>query len=394
MKIAYFDCFAGISGDMILGALIDAGLDVDELRQGLQGLGLSEYDLQVSQVHKGAIGATSVTVAVRGPVPERKLANIEQVIEESDLPAAVKEQSLSIFRRLIDVESEIHGADPAKVHLHEVGGTDAIVDVVGSLLGLKLLGVGKVYASRLPLGHGFVRCAHGLLPVPAPATLALLRGLPVVQYDVEGELVTPTGAAILTSLAEEYGPLPRMTVEKIGYGAGKRDFPFPNLLRVLVGSLSPAVALPTEDVVLLETNLDDMNPELYDHVMDSLFDAGALDVFLQPFQGKKNRPGVLLCVLCHPHQVDQLSSIVFAETTTLGIRQTTMERRCLDRDMVMVDTVHGQVRVKVARLDGDVVNLSPEYEDCRRLARETGKPLKEVYAAAQAAAMLWRDSRS
>jgi len=394
MKIAYFDCFAGISGDMILGALIDAGLDVDELRQGLQGLGLSEYDLQVSQVHKGAIGATSVTVAVRGPVPERKLANIEQVIEESDLPAAVKEQSLSIFRRLIDVESEIHGADPAEVHLHEVGGTDAIVDVVGSLLGLKLLGVGKVYASRLPLGHGFVRCAHGLLPVPAPATLALLRGLPVVQYDVEGELVTPTGAAILTSLAEEYGPLPRMTVEKIGYGAGKRDFPFPNLLRVLVGSLSPAVALPTEDVVLLETNLDDMNPELYDHVMDSLFDAGALDVFLQPFQGKKNRPGVLLCVLCHPHQVDQLSSIVFAETTTLGIRQTTMERRCLDRDMVMVDTVHGQVRVKVARLDGDVVNLSPEYEDCRRLARETGKPLKEVYAAAQAAAMLWRDSRS
>lgn len=394
MKIAYFDCFAGISGDMILGALIDAGLDVDELRQGLQGLGLSEYDLQVSQVHKGAIGATSVTVAVRGPVPERKLANIEQVIEESDLPAAVKEQSLSIFRRLIDVESEIHGADPAKVHLHEVGGTDAIVDVVGSLLGLKLLGVGKVYASRLPLGHGFVRCAHGLLPVPAPATLALLRGLPVVQYDVEGELVTPTGAAILTSLAEEYGPLPRMTVEKIGYGAGKRDFPFPNLLRVLVGSLSPAVALPTEDVVLLETNLDDMNPELYDHVMDSLFDAGALDVFLQPFQGKKNRPGVLLCVLCHPHQVDQISSIVFAETTTLGIRQTTMERRCLDRDMVMVDTVHGQVRVKVARLDGDVVNLSPEYEDCRRLARETGKPLKEVYAAAQAAAMLWRDSRS
>ena len=394
MKIAYFDCFAGISGDMILGALIDAGLDVDELRQGLQGLGLSEYDLQVSQVHKGAIGATSVTVAVRGPVPERKLANIEQVIEESDLPAAVKEQSLSIFRRLIDVESEIHGADPAKVHLHEVGGTDAIVDVVGSLLGLKLLGVCKVYASRLPLGHGFVRCAHGLLPVPAPATLALLRGLPVVQYDVEGELVTPTGAAILTSLAEEYGPLPRMTVEKIGYGAGKRDFPFPNLLRVLVGSLSPAVALPTEDVVLLETNLDDMNPELYDHVMDSLFDAGALDVFLQPFQGKKNRPGVLLCVLCHPHQVDQLSSIVFAETTTLGIRQTTMERRCLDRDMVMVDTVHGQVRVKVARLDGDVVNLSPEYEDCRRLARETGKPLKEVYAAAQAAAMLWRDSRS
>lgn len=394
MKIAYFDCFAGISGDMILGALLDAGLELDELRQGLQGLHLSEYELQVSHVRKGALGATSVTVAVRGPVPERKLADIEQIIAESELPGEVKEQSLSIFRRLIQVESEIHGADPAEVHLHEVGGTDALVDVVGSLLGLKLLGVEKVYASRLPLGHGFVRCAHGLLPVPAPATLALLRGMPVVQYDVEGELVTPTGAAIITSLAEEYGPLPPMTVEQIGYGAGKQNFPFPNLLRLLVGSPYAPAALSREDVVLLETNLDDMNPEWYDHVMDSLFDAGALDVFLLPFQGKKNRPGVLLSVLCHPCQAEQLSSIVFAETTTLGIRQAVMERRCLERETISVDTAHGQVRVKVARLAGDVVNLSPEYEDCRRLARESGKPLKEVYAAAQTAALLWRENQS
>lgn len=394
MKIAYFDCFAGISGDMILGALLDAGLDLDELRQGLQALRLSEYELQVGRVHKGALGSTSVTVVVTGAVPERKLADIERIIAESELPSEVKEQSLSIFRRLIEVESEIHGADPAEVHLHELGGTDALVDVVGSLLGLRLLGVEKVYASRLPLGHGFVHCAHGLLPVPAPATLALLESVPLVQYDVEGELVTPTGAAILTSLAQEYGPLPAMTVEKIGYGAGKRDFPFPNLLRVLVGSPYPPEELSMEDVILLETNLDDMNPEWYDHVLDSLFDAGALDVFLLPFQGKKNRPGVLLSVLCHPHQADQLSSIIFAETTTLGIRQTTMVRRCLERETISVDTGHGQVRIKVARLAGDVVNLSPEYEDCRRLARETGKPLKEVYAAAQKAALLWRDNQS
>ncbi len=393
MKIAYFDCFAGISGDMILGALIDAGLDVAELRKGLQGLALTEYELQIGRVQKGAIGATDVAVVVRGEVPERRLSDIEAVIEESTLPAGIKAGSLDIFRRLIQVEAEIHGAEPGEVHLHEVGGTDAIVDVVGSLLGLKLLGVEKVHASRLPLGHGFVRCRHGLLPLPAPATVELLRGVPVVQYDVEGELVTPTGAAILTSLAQEYGPMPEMTVEKIGYGAGKRDFPFPNLLRLLVGSVSPLAGLTTEEVALLETNLDDMNPELYDHVMDSLFDAGALDVFLQPFQGKKNRPGVLLSVLCHPRQAEQLSSIIFAETTTLGIRQRTMERRCLERHTVEVDTPHGQVRVKVARRGGQVVNLSPEYEDCRRLARETGKPLKEVYAAAQAAAMRWRESQ-
>jgi uncharacterized protein (TIGR00299 family) protein len=393
MSIAYFDCFAGISGDMILGALVDAGLDADELRRGLRGLGLSEYELQARRVHKGAMGATSVSVVVRGEVPERKLADIEEIIENSDLDSSVKEQSLTIFRRLIEVESRIHGADPREVHLHEVGGTDAIVDVVGSLLGLKLLGVEKVYSSRLPLGHGFVRCAHGLLPLPAPATLELLKGVPVVQHDVEGELVTPTGAAILTSLADEYGPLPEMVVERIGYGAGKRDFPFPNLLRLLIGTPSTMSGLGMEEVVLLETNLDDMNPELYDHVMDQLFEAGALDVFLQPFQGKKNRPGVLLSVLCQPLAVDTLSSIIFAETTTLGLRQTTMNRRCLERQTVEVDTPYGRVRVKVAETGGQILNLSPEYEDCRRLAGEKDKPLKEVYAAAQAAAMRWRDSR-
>ncbi len=391
MKIAYFDCFSGVSGDMILGALIDSGLDVETLCQHLAGLHLSEYELKASRTRKGAIEATDVQVVVHSDVHERKLADIEGVITGSDLPEDIKQASVAIFRRLIGIEATIHGADPEDVHLHEVGATDAIVDVVGSLLGLKLLGVEKVYASRLPLGHGFVRCSHGLLPLPAPATVELLRGIPVVQLDVEGELVTPTGAAILTGVVEGFGQFPEMTVDTVGYGAGKSDFEFPNLLRVFVGSTVQETARPTEQVVLLETNLDDMNPELFDHIMQTLFEAGALDVFLQTFQGKKNRPGVLLSVLCHPHQTQHLSRIIFAETTTLGIRYKTMDRLCLDRESARVETPHGQLRIKVAKLGGEVVNLSPEYEDCRRLALETGKPLKEVYAAAEAAAKQWRN---
>lgn len=391
MRIAYFDCFAGASGDMILGALIDAGVDVHKLREGLGRLDITDYELRVSRVQKGAIGATDAEVLLGGEASDRKLADIEAVITESDLPQEIKETSVTIFRRLVTVEAEIHGADHESVHLHEVGGTDAIVDVVGSLLGLSLLGVEQVYASRLPLGHGYVRCAHGLLPVPAPATLELLKGVPVSQVDVEGEMVTPTGAAILTGVVQEFGPFPQMTVESIGYGAGKSEFAFPNVLRLLVGTTPQRLGESRESVVLLETNLDDMNPELYDHIMQALFAAGALDVYLQPIQAKKNRPGVVLSVLCHPQAAQELSSIIFAETTTLGIRQQAMERLCLRRETIKVDTPFGQVRIKVAKLGDRTTNLAPEYEDCRRLAIETKTPLKEVYAAAQAAAREWHE---
>ncbi len=391
MRIGYFDCFAGASGDMILGALIDAGADVRKLREGLGRLHIADYELRVNRVQKGAIGATNVEVLVGGEASDRKLADIEAVITRSDLPQEIKETSLSIFRRLVTVEAEIHGADHESVHLHEAGGTDAIVDVVGSLLGLSLLGVEQVYASRLPLGHGYVRSAHGVLPIPAPATLELLKGVPVSQVDVDGEMVTPTGAAILTGIVQEFGPFPRMTVERIGYGAGKSEFAFPNVLRLLVGTMTQHLGESRESVLLLETNLDDMNPELYDHILQALFAAGALDVYLQPIQAKKNRPGVVLSVLCHPQTAQELSSIIFAETTTLGIRQQAMERLCLRRETIKVDTPFGQVRIKVAKLGDRTTNLSPEYEDCRRLAIETKTPLKEVYAAAQAAAREWHD---
>lgn len=391
MKVAYFDCFAGASGDMILGALIDAGVNMQELQDVLQGLHLSDYELRASRVCKGAIEATDVKVVVSDKVTERRISDIEVLVKKSDLPKEIKEISLAIFHRLVNVEAKVHGSEAEDVHLHEVGGTDAIVDVVGALVGLRLLGVEKVYASQLRLGHGFVRCAHGLLPVPAPATLELLKGVPVTQADVEGELVTPTGAAILTELVEEFGPFPEMTIESIGYGAGKTEFPFPNLLRVLTGRAPTPEAATREKVVLLETNLDDMNPEFCDYVMESLFSAGALDVYLQSIQAKKNRPGVLLSVLCRPQEAQDLSSLIFAETTTLGIRQHTLDRLCLSREIVGVETPFGQVRIKVARLGDRTINMSPEYDDCRRLASARGRPLKEVYAAAQAAAREWLD---
>ncbi len=391
MRIAYFDCFAGVSGDMILGALIDAGLEIKALREGLKALDLRGYELEVRRVHKAAIEGTEVRVLVSDEATERKIAEIEALVRQSELPEEIKETSIGIFRRLVTVEAGIHGTAREDVWLHEVGGTDAIVDVVGALVGLKLLGVDRVHASRLPLGQGFVRCAHGVLPVPAPATLELLKGIPVTQLDVEGETVTPTGAAILTTLVEDFGPFPAMTIERIGYGAGKKEFAFPNLLRLLVGTTTGQLAGSRERVVLLESNLDDMNPEFYEHIMDALFDAGALDVYLQPIQAKKSRPGVLLSVLCQPGAAEELSGIIFAEATTLGIRQQAMERVCLSRETVKVETAFGQVRIKVARLGEKIVNLSPEYEDCRRLALEKKKPLKEVYGAAEAAARRWRD---
>ena len=382
MKIAYFDCFAGASGDMILGALLDAGVEPEVWQEELSKLNLFGYELEIDRVQKQGIAATAVRVLVNERNQERHLAEIEELIGTSQLPNGVKETSVEIFRRLALAEARVHGTTPDRIHFHEVGGVDAIVDIVGSVVGLRLLGAEEIYASTLPLGHGFVDCAHGRLPLPAPATLELLRGVPVLSRDVEGELVTPTGAAILTTLAKGFGPFPPITVEKIGYGAGQKDFPFPNLLRLLVGTTSPTLDARMETLTLLEANIDDLNPEFYGHLMERLFAAGALDVYLTPVQMKKNRPGVLLSVTCPPAQAEALAALVFAETTTIGLRRQEVRRWVLARERVEVETPYGTVGVKVARLGGKVMTASPEYEDCRRLALESGVPLKEVYAAA------------
>lgn len=388
MKVAYFDCIAGASGDMILGALLDAGLLEATLRDRLRALRLDDFDLRCQRVVKRGFSATKVDVLVADDVPERHLAEVEAIVTESDLSHEIKEQSVAIIRRLGEVEAAIHGTTLDHVHLHELGGVDTIVDVVGTLVGLEVLGIERVYASPLPMARGFVQGAHGQIPLPAPATVALLNGVPVVGSELGVELVTPTGAVLLSSLATTFGPLPAMTLTATGYGAGGRDLPIPNVLRLFLGDQtlsSESVAL-SEALEILETNVDDLNPEFYDYVMTRLFGAGALDVFFSSIHMKKNRPATLLSILCKPSDADAMMSILFSETSTLGVRRQQVTRHCLPRTTHTVETPYGQVRVKVARWSETQSKAAPEYDDCRRLAESSGVPLREVYRIAIRAA--------
>lgn len=387
MRIAYFDCFSGISGNMILGALVDAGLDVERLTAELAHLPISGYALRAEEVRRRGLRGTYVEVEVSEKGVERHLHQIEEIIDGSDLPKAVKSRSQAIFRRLAEAEARVHGMPIDHVHFHEVGAMDAIVDVVGAAVGLWLLGIKRVYASPVHVGCGTVTCAHGTLPVPAPATQELLRGVPIYGRDVEAELVTPTGAAILTTMVEEFGGAPPMQVQQVGYGAGSRDLPLPNLLRVSIGETTEEVEGYEEDVVtVIETNIDDMNPQLFEHVMDRLFDAGALDVFLTPIQMKGSRPGVQLTVLLAEERVADALGVLFAETTTIGVRTYPMRRWKLGRERIVVETHYGPIGAKVARRGAAVMNVAPEYRECQRVAEERGVPLKKVYQAALEAA--------
>lgn len=387
MRIAYFDCFSGISGNMILGALVDAGLDVERLTAELAHLPISGYALRTEEVRRRGLRGTYIEVEVSEKEVERHLHQIEEIIDGSDLPKAVKSRSQAIFRRLAEAEARVHGMPIDHVHFHEVGAMDAIVDVVGAAVGLWLLGIKRVYASPVHVGCGTVTCAHGTLPVPAPATQELLRGVPIYRRDVEAELVTPTGAAILTTVVEEFGGAPPMQVQQVGYGAGSRDLPLPNLLRISIGETTEEVEGYEEDVVtVIETNIDDMNPQLFEHVMDRLFDAGALDVFLTPIQMKGSRPGVQLTVLLAEERVADALGVLFAETTTIGVRTYPMRRWKLGRERVVVETRYGPIGAKVARRGAAVMNVAPEYRECQRAAEERGVPLKEVYQAALEAA--------
>jgi pyridinium-3,5-bisthiocarboxylic acid mononucleotide nickel chelatase len=384
MKIAYFDCIAGASGDMLLGALVDAGLPVENLREKLARLNLGdEFELKANRVSKNGFGATKVDVLVHEHQHGRHLAEIEAILHKSSLPGQIQKQAASIFRRLAEVEAGIHGQPVEQVHLHEVGGVDTIVDVVGTLVGLEELGVQQVYASALPLGRGFVQGAHGQIPLPAPATVALLKGVPVRGSEIEMELVTPTGAVLLTSLCAGFGPIPAMTLTGQGYGAGGRDLPIPNVLRLLLGEqVDAGQAAGIETLGLLETNVDDNSAEINGYVMEQLLAAGALDVFFTPIQMKKNRPATLLSVLCRPADVEALELILFRETSTLGVRRQPVERRCLERSSETVATPYGPVRVKVARLPDGSTKRAPEYEDCKQAAQARHIPLRVVYAAA------------
>ncbi len=387
MRIGYFDCFSGASGDMILGALVDAGLPLVELQEAIGGLGAPGITLAAESVKRGAFRGTLGRVhADEHGHPHRHLPQIEKIICGGALDPAVQEDALRIFRRLAEAEAAAHGVSPEQIHFHEVGALDAIADIVGAAWGIRRLGLQRVHVSPLNLGGGFVRAAHGRMPVPAPGTAALVVGAPAYGSDIPFELTTPTGAAILTTLATAFGPLPAITVERVAYGAGQRALEEqPNLLRLFVGTVQD----PTErdQVAVLEATIDDMNPQFFEPLMDRLFETGALDAFLTPVIMKKSRPATLLSVLCDPGSADRCAQTILTHTTTFGVRQYLASRWKLTRDFVSVQTAYGEVRVKRGWQADRVTIVAPEYEDVKRVASAAGVPISLVYEEARRGAL-------
>jgi len=384
LKVLYLDCFSGISGDMLLGALLDLGkIDIPSFVASLHEFLSLPFAVDIRKVHRKGIAATQVVVSEPDPPKERRARDLFDLLTGSSLPEALKEKALKVLRRIAEVEGKIHGLSPDEVHLHEIGGGDTLVDVVGTLYALDLLEVQAVYASPIPTGRGFIHTAHGILPVPAPATLELLRGIPVYTGTLEGELTTPTGAALVSSLAQSFGPCPPLVVQEVGYGAGMRDLEVPNVLRVILGEREER-ATPEKNV-LLETNIDDMSPQILEYLTERLFKAGALDVFVTPIYMKKQRPAFTLSVLSPLSLASLLRTIIFEETTTLGVREYEVTKWVLPRMATEIPTPWGTVRGKAVTKHGRVVVL-PEYEDCKKIAAQTGLPLQEVFRIAQESA--------
>src|SRR5215471_7012374 len=420
MRIAYLECFSGISGDMFLGALVDAGVPLDLLKGTVEALGV-EAHLEISRVDRGGISAIKLDVIAAGekelpreefwgkqshepehshehshseheqhhshqhehrhPHEHRGLKEIRGIIGQAGISETAKQQAIRIFEVLGAAEAKIHNTDIEKIHFHEVGAIEAIVDITCAAVGAEALGVDAIICSPLNVGGGTVTCAHGTFPIPAPATLEILRNAPVYSGEIQKELVTPTGAAIVRVLASRFSNFPKMKPQKVGYGAGSRDLKdFPNVLRITIGETleEHSTLIPEEAITILEANVDDMTPQLFGYVMERALQAGALDVFATSVQMKKNRPGILLTVLCRPEEAERLKQLIFAETTTLGVRMREEKRATLSRRHVSVNTKWGEIRIKVANLNGSISNYSPEYEDCRRIAEQQRVPLKSV----------------
>ena len=398
-KVLYFDCFSGASGDMILGALIDAGLPLDQLRAAVGSLALDGVTLEAERVDRAGIGATKFHVrgadrrrghhdhhgqAHHHPHHEhghRGLSAICALVDRSALSEPAKDRARRLFRRLAETEAAIHRQPVEAIHLHEVGAVDSIIDIAGAVFGLERVGADRIVSSPLNVGSGTVRCAHGVLPVPAPATTRLVAGVPVYSSGVEAELLTPTGALLVTDYAEQYGPLPALRVRQVGYGAGDRDLAgTPNVVRVVIGDDGAAGSL--QRVVVIESEIDDMNPQIFGVLMDRLHASGALDVFYAPIQMKKNRPGTLVSIVALPADREALAGLLFRETTTIGVRFQEMDRERLERERVTVETPLGPVRFKLATRNGDLVNAAPEFDDCLRLAERHDLSVKAVQALA------------
>jgi len=376
VKIAYFDCFSGVAGDMIIGALIDAGLGISALKKELKKLPLTGYEIKAFKTEKKGIKGTKFEVKAPEEKIHRNLKDIFKIIDKSSLDKKIRDDSKKIFRRLAEAEAKVHGVGIDKIHFHEVGGVDAIIDIVGAVIGLDILEVDKIYSSPLSFGKGFVKFSHGKFPVPAPATVELCKDIPIRYADIEGELVTPTGAAIITTLAEFSHRLD-FKIEKIGYGVGSMDLKeIPNLLRVMIGEKN--LDLEQDEILVLETNIDNTTPEVLGYLTEKLLEKGALDVYLVPVIMKKGRPGTILSVLCKVDKLNELSSLIFSETGTIGLRTQFHLRKKLPRKIKVVKTRFGKAKVKIIT-DGDRVHISPEFEDCKILAEKNNLPLKEIY---------------
>jgi pyridinium-3,5-bisthiocarboxylic acid mononucleotide nickel chelatase len=384
MKTLYFDCFSGVSGDMILGALVDSGVDLETIQSELGKLKLTGYSLKAYKTKRGQISGTKVDVELAETKNDphhhgRHLSEIKKIIEKSNLSEEVKKRSLNVFQKIGVAEAEIHNIPLEKVHFHEVGALDSIVDIVGSIAGIVSLNADKIYASAINTGEGMVKCDHGTMPVPAPATVKLLEGIPCYSSGVKKELATPTGVAILSEMVDEFGSLPPMKIQGSGFGAGGHEIEStPNLLRLILGEMEE-VNGSVENMIMVETNIDDMNPEFYDHITQRLFDAGAVDVFSSPILMKKNRPAQKLSILAPSIDFQKIQKIVFEESTTFGLRYYSVDRAILDRKNVVVETAYGSVNVKIGSLNGEVLQIAPEYEDCKALAQENQVPLKQIY---------------
>lgn len=416
MKTLYLDCFAGISGDMTIGALLDLGLEFEYLKQELSKLGVEGYELSLERVDRSGINAAKFDVAVTQTVrlhvshshdhshphdhshdeamqndslrnshthDHRSLATIKHLIASSSLSEPVKQNATAIFQRIGEAEAKIHGVDIEAVHFHEVGAIDSIVDIVGACIGLEALGIQHILSSPLHVGYGTFTCAHGTYPIPGPAATEILRGVPIYAKEIEGELVTPTGAAIVATLANDFVKMPLMRVEKVGYGAGTRVYEkFPNVLRAVLGEVETEDTTP-DTITVIEANLDDLNPQVFGHLMEQALAAGALDIFYTPVQMKKNRPGVLLTLLCATETREQLMDLIFRETTTLGVRYREEQRVILRRAFVTVETEFGPIQIKVARTPaGQVMNAAPEFDDCQAAALKHQVSLRDVQLAA------------
>jgi uncharacterized protein (TIGR00299 family) protein len=383
MRTVYFDCFAGASGDMILGAMVAAGVDPSALSKQLSLLNVEGFKLNFETVDRSGLSATYARVETAHEHKHRHLSDVKKIIESSGVSDSAKMLAVKIFTRLAEAEARVHNEPVDHVHFHEVGALDAIVDIVGAAICFDLLKIERFVSSPLHVGSGMIQMAHGRFPVPPPAVAELLAGVPFYSTDIQGELLTPTGAAIITTVCQEFGPIPRMTTDVTGYGAGTRQYEnFPNVLRVMLGETGVDGAVE-EKLWMIETNIDDMSPQLMGHVMDRAFELGALDCYFTPVQMKKNRPGVLLSVLCGSEEKEPLLNLLFTETTTLGVRSYEVERRALRRSVLRVETAYGPIDVKVAHLNGSVVNEMPEFEQVKAAAIKAGVPLKIVEDASR-----------